>query len=172
MSEQAVQETHDISRIVEIVSAYVSNNPLPQTELPTLIASVATALKTLTIGGAAPAAEAVEKPTPTQIRKSVTPVALISFIDGRPYKTLKRHLSKHGLDPVSYRERFGLPSDYPMVSSNYSEQRSHLAKSLGLGRLGAEGRDAAAEKTESKTTAKAAPKQSRRGKADAERQAA
>ena len=76
----------------------------------------------------------VEKPTAAEIRKSITPDALISFIDGKPYKTLKRHLTGHGLDPQSYRLRYSLPADYPMVAANYATKRSELAKSLGLGR--------------------------------------
>ena len=82
------------------------------------------------IGGA----PEVEKATPAEIKRSITPDALISFIDGKPYKTLKRHLTGHGLDPQSYRLRYGLPADYPMVATNYAAQRSELAKSLGLGR--------------------------------------
>ena len=81
-------------------------------------------------------AENVERPTAAQIRKSITPDALTSFVDGKRYKTLKRHLSKHGLDPHSYRAKFGLPTDYPMVSPSYSEARSALAKNIGLGRPG------------------------------------
>ena len=84
------------------------------------------------------ASKEAEKPTPAQIRKSVTPDALISFVDEKPYKTLKRHLSGHGLDPYSYRARYGLPNDYPMVAANYAAQRSELAKSIGLGRAGAQ----------------------------------
>ncbi|WP_336487369.1 MucR family transcriptional regulator [Methylobacterium nigriterrae] len=121
----------------DIVSAYVSNNSIPVAELPALIASVHAALNALAAGpsAAAPAEEA-EKATPAQVRKSVTPDALISFIDGKPYKTLKRHLTGHGLDPYSYRQRYGLPADYPMVAANYAAQRSELAKSIGLGRAG------------------------------------
>ncbi|MCP1557927.1 UNVERIFIED_ORG: putative transcriptional regulator [Methylobacterium sp. SuP10 SLI 274] len=72
-----------------------------------------------------------------QVRKSITPDALISFIDGKPYKTLKRHLSAHGLDPYSYCQRYGLPNDYPMVAAAYAARRSELAKSIGLRRPGA-----------------------------------
>ena len=61
---------------------------------------------------------------------------IISMIDGKPYKTMKRHLGTHGLDPYSYRQRYGLPNDYPMVAPNYAAQRSALAKSIGLGRPG------------------------------------
>ncbi|SFU97489.1 ROS/MUCR transcriptional regulator protein [Methylobacterium sp. UNCCL125] len=64
------------------------------------------------------------------------PDGLVSFVDGKTYKTLKRHLTAHGLHPQSYRERYGLPADYPMVAHNYAEQRSQIAKTIGLGRAG------------------------------------
>ncbi|MCJ2053502.1 MucR family transcriptional regulator, partial [Methylobacterium sp. J-070] len=59
------------------------------------------------------------------------------FIDGKTYKTLKRHLTSHGLDPKAYRDRYGLPADYPMVAPSYAAQRSALAKAIGLGQPGA-----------------------------------
>ncbi|SDA24467.1 transcriptional regulator, MucR family [Methylobacterium sp. UNC378MF] len=137
MSETAPTSQLDfIERTVDVVAAYVSNNSLPSAELPALIASIHEALNAIGSGPAAPAAESVERPTPAQIRKSIRPDGLISFIDGKSYKTLKRHLTKHGLDPQSYRERYGLPADYPTTSANYSAQRSALAKSLGLGQPG------------------------------------
>lgn len=122
-----------VEQTVDVVSAYVANNSLPIGELPALIASIYQTLGSL---GGAPVVqevETVEKPTPAQIRKSIRPDGLISFIDGKSYKTLKRHLTKHGLDPHSYRERYGLPADYPTTAANYSAQRSALAKELGLG---------------------------------------
>jgi predicted transcriptional regulator len=126
-----------ITMVSDVVSAYVSNNHVASADLPALIATVHAAISGLAGSAVAEApAAATEKPTPAQIRKSVTREALISFIDGKPYKTLKRHLTKHGLDPVGYRQRFGLPADYPMVCPAYSETRSNLAKALGLGRLG------------------------------------
>lgn len=67
------------------------------------------------------------------MRRSIEHDGIVSFLDGRRYQTLKRHLTKHGLDPKSYRERFGLPSDYPMVASAYSERRATIARSNGLG---------------------------------------
>ena len=121
----------------EVVSAYVSNNSVPVAELPALLTSVHAALNGLPSNSVQAAAEEVEKATPSQIRKSITPDALISFIDGKPYKTLKRHLATHGLDPHAYRQRYGLPNDYPMVAASYAAQRSELAKSIGLGRPGA-----------------------------------
>ncbi|ARO53808.1 MucR family transcriptional regulator [Methylorubrum zatmanii] len=118
-----------------IVEAYVTNNTLPSRNLPGLIAGVHAALAALgNAGPVPPADEEVEKPTPAQIRKSITPDAITSFVDGRPYKTLKRHLSANGLDPHAYRRRYGLPSDYPMTATSYSERRSALAKSNRLGR--------------------------------------
>ncbi len=115
-----------------IVSAYVARNSVPPGEMPALIASTHAALAGLG-APAAPSEPEVERPTPAQIRKSVTPDAITSFLDGKPYKTLKRHLGTHGLTPEQYRERFGLPVDYPMVCSTYAAQRSELAKSSGLG---------------------------------------
>jgi len=126
-----------IEQAAEIVSAYVSHNHVAPAELPALIQAVYTALSGLASGApSAPVTEEIEKATPAQIRKSISPDALISFIDGKPYKTLKRHLSSHGLDPYSYRARFGLPADYPMVATNYAAQRSELARAIGLGRPG------------------------------------
>ena len=117
-----------------IVSAYVSNNSLAMSELPSLIGNVYAALSGLVNGAAAnPSIEGSDKATPAQVRKSITPGALISFIDGKAYKTLKRHLTCHGLNPRSYRERYGLPADYPMVAPSYAERRSALAKAIGLG---------------------------------------
>jgi predicted transcriptional regulator len=124
-----------VTMVGDIVSAYISNNHVAVAELPALIASVHSALTGLVNGTATPEVTEPkgEKPTPAQIRKSVTRDAVISFIDGKGYKTLKRHLTVHGLTPDTYRARFGLPSDYPMVAAAYSEVRSGLAKTLGLG---------------------------------------
>ena len=146
----ATPDTSLIEKAVEVVSAYVSNNSVRTADLPELIASVHAALGNL--GKPAASAEPqVEKLTPAQIKKSVTPEAIISFIDGKPYKTLRRHLTKHGLDPHTYRQRYGLPNDYPMVTASYSEQRSALAKNLGLGQ----------QRRNGGQTAKAAPRASK-----------
>ncbi|WP_283205824.1 MucR family transcriptional regulator [Methylobacterium cerastii] len=124
----------------ELVAAYVSNNRVSVTELPGLIGSVHAALNGITSGtgvaGTKAPAEEIEKPTAAQIRKSIRPDGLVSFIDGKAYKTLKRHLTKHGLDPHSYRAKFGLPDDYPTTAASYSAARSALAKNIGLGRPG------------------------------------
>jgi len=81
---------------------------------------------------AAPATEYTPAVTPR--RSLSSPDHIISMIDGKPYKTLKRHLSGHGLTPAEYRERYGLKPDYPMVATNYAEMRRSLAKKIGLGR--------------------------------------
>ncbi|MCJ2038261.1 MucR family transcriptional regulator [Methylobacterium sp. J-059] len=116
----------------DLVAAYVSNNNVPVSELPNVIASVHAAFTGL--ANEAPAEPAgPEKPTPAQIKKSITPDALISFIDGKRYKTLKRHVTKAGLTMETYRARYSLPADYPSTAASYSAQRSELARSLGLG---------------------------------------
>ena len=153
MEENTGSENADqIETAADIVAAYVSNNSVPPGDLPELIGSVHAALVGLG-KSAEPAAEQVEKPSPAQIRKSVTPDALISFVDSKPYKTLKRHLASHGLDPYSYRARYGLPADYPMVAVNYAAQRSELAKSIGLGRVAGQ---APAEQPKARGSRKAA----------------
>ncbi|WP_336491291.1 MucR family transcriptional regulator [Methylobacterium nigriterrae] len=126
-----------VEHAAQIVSAYVAHNHVAAGELPGLIQTVHTSFLSLSQPTAATTETEVEKPTPSQIRKSVTPDAIFSFIDDKPYKTLKRHLGKHGLDPYSYRQRYGLPTDYPMVAANYAAQRSELARATGLGRTGA-----------------------------------
>ena len=116
----------------EIVSAYVSNNSVRTGDMPDLLASVHAALTALAQIDE-PKAPTVEKPTLAKIRKSITPDALISFIDGKPYKTLKRHLATNGLTPERYRARFGLPHDYPMTAASYSAMRAEFARGSGLG---------------------------------------
>jgi predicted transcriptional regulator len=117
----------------EIVSSYVEANKIGAADLPDLIQSTLLALN----NAGRPAVEEtdpIEKPTRAQIRKSITPDALISFVDGHPYRMLKRHLAKVGLTPVTYRARFDLPDNYPMTAFSYSARRSAIARSTGLGR--------------------------------------
>jgi len=128
---QTVESSVLRAMTTDIVAAYVSKNHLSPLDVPALVATVHGALAGLT--QAQPVTEAEPPLTPAEIRKSITPDALVSFLDGKPYKTLRRHLTVHGLDPESYRAKFGLPADYPMVSANYSARRSQLAKELGLG---------------------------------------
>jgi predicted transcriptional regulator len=120
-----------IGLAAEIVSAFVSNNSVPVAELPGLIGSVHAALRN--VGSPAPKQEGAKPTPPVPIRRSVTPDYLISLEDGKQYRSLKRHLAGRGLTPEQYREKWGLPRDYPMVAPNYSAKRSELARSLGLG---------------------------------------
>lgn len=121
--------------VADIVSAFVSNNSVPTTDLPALIASTHAALVGL---GQPVAAVPEERSVPAvPIKKSITPDFLICLEDGRKFRTLKRHLVKFGLTPEEYRAKWNLPPDYPMVAPNYAEARSQLAKSMGLGRKAA-----------------------------------
>jgi predicted transcriptional regulator len=124
-----------IELAAEIVAAFVSNNPLPKGELPTLIQSIHAALARLA-GGREDAPLQVEAKAPAvPIRKSVTPDFLICLDDGKRFKSLRRHLSGLGMTPAQYREKWKLPPDYPMVAANYAAQRSALAKKIGLGQI-------------------------------------
>jgi len=116
----------------EVVSAYVSNNPLSANDLPNLIKDVFVALNST--AGPAPVPEA-EKPKPAvSVRKSLGHDYLICLEDGKKFKSLKRHLKTHyDLSPEAYRDKWGLPADYPMVAPAYAEKRSQLAKQMGLG---------------------------------------
>lgn len=137
----------------DIVSAFVSNNSIPASELGNLLASVHAAVTGLASSGSTPSkGDEVEKATPAQIKKSITPDALISFEDGKSYKTLRRHLTIRGLTPEDYRAKHGLPADYPMTSAGYSAQRSELARALGLGQQ-RRGTGKAAEAPQSEETA-------------------
>ena len=124
---------HDHTTLTaDVVAAYVSHNAVRAADLPDLIASVHRALQ----GLSAPLqAEPEKREPPVSIKKSITPDFLISLEDGKRYKSLKRHLKGRGLTPEQYREKWGLPRDYPMVAPNYAKQRSELAKALGLGQL-------------------------------------
>ena len=114
----------------EMVSAFVASNSVAPADLPRLIFSVHETV----VGLLSPAPPKAAKPVPpVPVKKSITPDHIISLEDGKPYKSLKRHLSGRGLTPAEYRAKWGLPSDYPMVSPNYAKARSELAKSLGLG---------------------------------------
>ncbi len=117
----------------EIVANYISNNQVSIEQLPELIRTVSETLNRLGQPETEVAPE-ITKPTSAHIRKSIRPDGLVSFIDGKPYKTLKRHLSKHGMTVADYKEKFGLPKDYPTTASDYSAKRSEMARSLGLGR--------------------------------------
>ena len=121
-----------LSRVTEIVTAYLSKNPLPPEEIPALIRSVHATLGGIA-GVEAPAAVAREPAVP--VKKSIKPDYIVCLEDGKKLKMLKRYLrSRYGLSPDQYRTKWGLPADYPMVASNYAAQRSEFAKKIGLGR--------------------------------------
>jgi predicted transcriptional regulator len=130
MSEKI--ETNELLALTtDIVASHVSNNEVPVADLPNLIQQVFGALAQL--GGAASAAQ--EKLNPAvPIKKSITPDYIICLEDGKKLKMLKRHIkTRYNLSPEEYREKWGLPADYPMVAPNYASQRSELAKKIGLG---------------------------------------
>ena len=142
--------TDTLALTAEIVASYLSNaSHVKAEEIPEIIRSIRAALSEGSTPAASPEPEPASGPTPKMhgatVKKSITPDALISFIDNKPYKTLKRHLSRHGHDMKSYKEAFGLPKDYPSVAPNYSAARSEMAKKLGLG---ARGRNAGGPATE------------------------
>lgn len=143
----------------EIVASYVgSASHVSAGEIPNIIRSVRQALSEGEGAASNDAATEAEAPKADKraIKKSITDEALISFVDGRPYKTLKRHLARHGMDMKQYRERYGLPNDYPSVAPSYSAARSEMARSIGLG---ARGKNAKAAEAPSST---AAPKRGSR----------
>ena len=124
-----------ISLTVQLLSAYVANNQLESGQLAGLIETTRNALAGKPKAEDAVAPEFVGAVT---VRKSLgSRDHILSMIDGKPYKSLKRHLSTRGLTPAEYRERYNLPKDYPMVAPGYSEQRREVAKRLGLGRRSA-----------------------------------
>ncbi len=121
--------TSSLELVSKIVSAYVSNNSLPSGEISQLIWTVHGALKS-------PDQTASSRPEPAvPIKKSVTPNYVICLEDGKKLKMLKRHLrNAFDMSPDEYRQRWGLPSGYPMVAPEYAARRSELAKKIGLGR--------------------------------------
>lgn len=136
---------------IELVSAYVSNTNtrLSGEELQALIRDTFATLSSLGTETAPTAASPEPENSPkskAEIKKSIGAENLISFEDGKPYKSLKRHLTTRGLTPQAYREKYGLPADYPMTHPAYSARRSELAKSIGLGSKGRAAKGAPAKK--------------------------
>lgn len=124
--------TELVELTAEIVSAYVSKNNVPASDLPNLINDVHDALSRAS--GRAGGLEREEPKPAVAIKKSVTPDYLICLEDGKRFKSLKRHLRTHyKLSPDEYRAKWHLPPDYPMVAPNYASARSQLAKKMGLG---------------------------------------
>ena len=132
MSESST-DNNLVELTVDIVSAYVGNNTVVASELPTLISEVTDALGKAAARAAQPATEELKPAVP--IKKSITPDYIICLEDGKKFKSLKRHLrTYYNLSPEEYREKWGLPHDYPMVAPNYAATRSALAKQIGLGK--------------------------------------
>lgn len=132
MTELNRSHNEILDRTVDIVSAFASHNTLQPEDLTKLITDVFAAMREASSGKTAQV-QAVAKASAYEIRRSITREALISFEDGKPYKTLRRHLARLGLTPETYRQKWGLPHDYPMTSADYSKRRSDLARALTLG---------------------------------------
>ena len=124
--------------VARVASSYFSANQVPQGEIQDVIARIAAGLHSVSeIADRGPdSASPRRRATAADIRRSISPEGLISFEDGRVYRLLGRHLSARGLTPDQYREKWGLPCDYPMAAASYSAVRSELAKRMQLSRLG------------------------------------
>jgi len=130
MNDPAAKNFIDLT--ATIVSAYVSNNPTPASELPALIGQIHAALLRVSTGRAELPLEPARPAVP--VKKSMTADYLICLEDGKRFKSLKRHLrTQYGMTPEQYRDKWGLAADYPMVAPNYAVARSQLAKKMGLG---------------------------------------
>ena len=132
MTDSPLQPAY-IELAADIVSAYVSNNSVAASELPGLITEVHAALVRVASGASAVAAPDNLRPA-VPVKKSVGTDYIICLEDGKKFKSLKRHLrTQYNMSPEDYREKWGLPPDYPMVAPNYAQARSQLAKEMGLG---------------------------------------
>ena len=133
------EQSNDLLALTtEIVAAHVSNNTVAVNDLPQLINQIYSSLANI---GTAPAAPVARPQPAVGIKKSVQPDYIVCLEDGKKLKMLKRHLkTAYNMSPEAYRERWGLPSDYPMVAPNYARQRSRLAKEIGLGTRARRGR--------------------------------
>ena len=138
MSEDTV-DTGALELATELTIAWLGNpnTRISADEVPSFLRRMHETVSELTAGPAeepAPAPQAEYTPAVTARKSLSSRDHIISMIDGKPYKTLRRHLATNGLTPDQYRERFGLKSDYPMVAEAYSESRRAMAKQIGLGR--------------------------------------
>lgn len=121
-----------IDLTAEIVSAYVGNNTTPASELPSLIGQVHAALVRVAEGQPTPTTATLKPAVP--VKKSLTAEYIVCLEDGKKFKSLKRHLrTQYSMTPEQYRDKWGLPPDYPMVAPAYAVKRSQLAKKMGLG---------------------------------------
>ncbi len=132
MAENSGESSSFVQLTANIVSAYVSNNTISSAEITALIGQVYSALVRISNGTAAAPSENLKPAVP--VKRSITPEYIVCLEDGKKFKSLKRHLrSQYDMTPESYREKWGLPPDYPMVAPNYAAARSQLAKQMGLG---------------------------------------
>jgi predicted transcriptional regulator len=132
MTETKADQSDLLALTAEIVASHVSNNSVQHADLPSLINEVYKALSQ--VGTPVVEAPAARPQPAVPIRKSVFPDHIVCLEDGKKLKMLKRHLmTSYNLTPDQYRERWGLPADYPMVAPDYAEQRRDLAKKIGLG---------------------------------------
>lgn len=136
---ESTEQSQDLLALTtEIVAAHVSNNTVAVNDLPQLINQIYNSLANI---GTAPATPAARPQPAVSVKKSVQPDYIVCLEDGKKLKMLKRHLkTAYNMSPEGYRERWGLPSDYPMVAPNYARQRSRLAKEIGLGTRARRGR--------------------------------
>lgn len=126
------EDQNTLNSVVEIISAYVTKNPVPASEVPSLIQSVHRSLTSL--GQKDDIQKDEPKAPAVSVKKSISADYIICLEDGLKFKSLKRHLrTKYGMSPEEYREKWKLPADYPMVAPAYAEARSNLAKKMGLG---------------------------------------
>jgi predicted transcriptional regulator len=131
MSEGAGPDSF-LELTVNIVSAYVSHNSVSASEIPALISQVHSALTQVAGGRGETIAEPLKPAVP--VKRSISSDFIVCLEDGKKFKSLKRHLrTQYGMTPEAYREKWGLPADYPMVAPNYAAARSQLAKQMGLG---------------------------------------
>jgi predicted transcriptional regulator len=128
-SDGPTPEVAAVESAARVVLAYVLKNHASPAEMLALLRTVHAALLALEAGRH----HSRKRTELKRIQESITPDALISFFDGKPYKSLKRHLASLGFDPKSYRERYALPDEYPMVAPRYAARRSQIARASGLG---------------------------------------
>lgn len=132
MAENSGESGGYIQLTANIVSAYVSNNTVASAEIPALIGQVYSALVRISSGQGSAAAEPHKPAVP--VKRSISAEYIVCLEDGKKFKSLKRHLrTRYDMTPERYREKWGLPPDYPMVAPNYAAARSQLAKQMGLG---------------------------------------
>lgn len=167
-------ELNVIELATELTIAWLNNpnNRVNADEVPVFLQRMHSTINDLASGSSA------QGESSGQLQSEYTPAVsarkslasrdhIISMIDGKPYKTLRRHLARHGLTPEQYRERYKLKSDYPMVAPNYSEHRRAMAHKIGLGARGRKARPAAAEAAPSGTAAAKPKRAPRKNKAEA-----